>query len=335
MRGIFVTAVNETQILELPEPQIGPYEALVQMEACGICNSTDWKLIEGEFQIGTFPISFGHESAGRVIAVGDKVRSFRLGDRVLRARLYDEHVPMPGGRSRWGGFVERAIVTDVWAQKGVAYNAFPHAQQILPEGISPVQGVAMITLKEAISCLDNTDLQPGGSLAIVGTGPVAQSLVMFARLMGARPVVVFGRRPEWAPIFARLGADGYVAGQDVPPEVQAILDRGGFDRGIEAVGARDALTRCLEVVRPDGKVNVYGVAPASVPHREEDGADPRTFIGRVAEAEAHDRLLAWVAAGQVVLDDWISHRVPWTEYREAFEMIRDKRATKVALLFGD
>ena len=45
-------------------------------------------------------------------------------------------------------------------------------------------------------------------------------------------------------------------------------------------------------------------------------------------------VVAWVAAGDVPLDEWISHQLPWTAYREGFEMVRDKRANKVALMFG-
>jgi NADPH:quinone reductase-like Zn-dependent oxidoreductase len=128
MKGIFVIDIDQTEIRELPEPEIGPYEALVQVEACGICNSTDWKIIEGEFVSGSFPILLGHESVGRVI---------RVGDRVLRSTLRDEHMPFPGGRSCWGGYVERAIVTDVWAQEGQEYGGFPHPQQIVPSHIPP------------------------------------------------------------------------------------------------------------------------------------------------------------------------------------------------------
>jgi len=340
MRGIFVTALNETAILELPEPEIGPYEALVEVEACGICNSTDWKIIEGEFQGGTFPILLGHESVGRVIRTGERVRSFRAGDRVLRANLRDEHVPYPGGRSRWGGFAERAIVTDAWAQQEVPYNAFPHPQQIVPPEIPPAEAVALITLKETISCLRRSDVGPGQSLAIVGSGPVAQALVTCAKLSGIAPVVAFGRRSRWAETFARLGADAYVAAGEGPLDVDAapraartILEAGGFDRAIEAVGSAAALARCLEVVRPDGRVNVYGVAPASAPHPEDALADPRVYRSRVVEAEAHEQLLAWVGQGKVRLADWISHTMPWTDYQRGFEMVQEKRATKVALMF--
>jgi threonine dehydrogenase-like Zn-dependent dehydrogenase len=334
MKGIFVSAVNETAILDLPEPQIGPYEALVQVEACGICNSTDWKIIEGEFVGGTFPILLGHESVGRVIAVGERVRSYAVGDRVLRSNLRDAHVPYPGGRSCWGGFVERAIVTDVWSEQGAPYNAFPHPQQIVPPHIPPVEAVALITLKETLSCLGRSDVAPGQSLAIVGTGPVAQTLVLMALLSDIAPVVVFGRRPAWAARFAALGAHGYVVGDEAGPEVRAILDGGGFDRAIEAVGSRAALARCLEVVKPDGRVNIYGVAPASEPYLAEQEADPRVFRSQVVEAEAHDRLLAWVDRGAVRLSDWISHAMPWADYQRGLDMVADKRANKVALTFS-
>ena len=351
MKGIFVVNKNQTGVLELPEPAIGPYEALVQVQACGICNSTDWKIIEGEFVSGTFPILLGHESVGQVLRVGDRVRSFQVGDMLLRSTLRDEHVPFAGGRSCWGGFVQRAIVTDVWAREGVPYNAFPHPQQIVPPHTPPAQAVAMITLKETLNCLEHSDVRAGHALAIVGTGPVAQALTRFARLSGIRPVVVFGRRPAWAAHFARLGADAYVAEREhamhlqatkgcralhvdeLPPEVRAILDRGGFDRAIEAVGARSALSRCLQVIKPEGRVNLYGIAPESEPYLAEEASDPRVFRAQVAEAEAHDRLLRWIDEGQIDLADWISHTLPWTDYRRGFDMIRDKTANKVVLTF--
>jgi threonine dehydrogenase-like Zn-dependent dehydrogenase len=327
-------------IMALPEPEIGPYEALVEVEACGICNSTDWKIIEGEFQGGTFPILLGHESVGRVIRTGDRVRSFQVGDRVLRSNLRDEHVPHPDGRSRWGGFVERAIVTDSWSEQGAPYNAFPHPQQIVPAEIPPAEAVALITLKETISCLGRSEVVPGQSLAIVGSGPVAQALVHVAKLSGIGPVVVFGRRERWEADFARLGAEAYVAAGEgplavdaVPAAARTILEVGGFDRAIEAVGSPAALARCREVTRPEGRINVYGVAPASAPYPEEAMADPRVFRSRVVEAEAHEQLLAWVGEGKVRLADWISHTMPWGAYERGFEMVQEKRATKVALTF--
>ena len=331
MKGLFVVDRNVTEIRELPEPEPGPFEALVGVEACGICNSTDWKIIKAEFVSGTFPILLGHESVGRVVRVGEQVRSFQEGDRVLRSTLRDEHVSFPGGRSCWGGFVEQAIVTDVWAERGVAYDAFAHPQQIVPPDISATDAVAMITLKEALSCLENTDVPPGGSLTIIGTGPVGQALAYLAKLMGIAPVVVFGRRPHWAEVFSRLGADAYVFGDNYGPAVREILNKGGFDRVIEAVGTRAALSRCLEIVKADGRVNLYGIAAESKPYLPEQASDARVFRSKVTEAETHDRLLDWVKQGKLDLSDWTSHDLPWADYVRGFEMVASKEANKVVL----
>jgi threonine dehydrogenase-like Zn-dependent dehydrogenase len=116
--------------------------------------------------------------------------------------------------------------------------------------------------------------------------------------------------------------------------VRAILDRGGFDRAIEAVGARSALSRCLQVVQVDGRVNLYGIAPESEPYLPEEESDPRVFRSKVAEAETHDQLVAWIERGVVDLSDWISHVIPWTDYQLGFDWIADKTANKVLLQFA-
>jgi threonine dehydrogenase-like Zn-dependent dehydrogenase len=229
--------------------------------------------------------------------------------------------------------VEKALVTDLWAQEGADYGDFPHPQQVVPLDVHPALAVALITLKETLSCLDNSDVQPGQSLAIVGTGPVGQALTLFARLLGIRPLVVFGRRPEYLERFAALGADAYVTGDDFSPLAKWILWRGGFDRAIEAVGSQAALTRCLQITKPDGRVNLYGVAPDSAPYLSADESDPRVFRSPVVEAEAHDQVVAWVRKGRIRLADWVSHVMPWRSYARAFEMVHSKQANKIVLTF--
>lgn len=333
MKGLFITEKDQLQIRDIPEPIPGSFEALVRVEACAICNSTDWKLIKGEFVSGTYPILLGHESIGRIIEVGKNVRSFKIGDKVLRSTLRDEHIPFPGGRSCWGGFVEKALVTDVWAEKNVPYNTFPHPQQIVPTDIPSPQATLLITLKETLSCLENTNVEPGQSLAIVGTGPVAQALTYFAKLAGIDPVVVFGRHPGWGNVFARLGADDFVSGTQLPEHVQGIINRGGFDRVIEAVGAREALSLSLKIVNPHGRVNLYGIPPEAEPYLPGVESDPRVFRSKVAEAEVHEKLIKWIDERKVDLSEWITYTLHWMDYQNGFEMVKSKKANKVVLTF--
>lgn len=332
MKGLFAVAPGKLEVLELPQPEPGPYEALVQTEACAICNSTDTKLIHGQFFSGTWPILLGHESVGRVVKLGEGVRNFRVGDRVLRGSLADAQVPFPGGRSCWGGFAEYNLVTDVWARDGAEYNAWPHPQQVVPSHIGPIHAAALITLKENLSFISNFDVV-GRSVAIVGTGPVAQAMALFARLLGAKQVVVFGRHERWRERFLALGADAYVVYDDLPCRVQVVLDRGGFERVIEAVGSRAALARCIELAGARGRVGVYGIPPEDEPYDEADAAHPQVSWPKVAEAEVHDLILEMIARGQVNLADWVSLALPWQEFRRGFEMIWNKEANKVVLTF--
>ena len=331
MKGLFVVSKNTLGVLELEEPRLGDYDALVQVEACGICNSTDWKIIEGRFKRGSFPILLGHESAGRVIKTGKKVRCFAEGDRVLRSRLYDKDVSIPGGSSRFGGFVQKAVVTDEWAQKDLPYNSFPHPQQKVPLSIAPEQAAALIALKESLNYVKKTDIRPGQSLAIVGTGPAGQSMTMWAKFLGVSPVVVFGRRHRWAALFESLSADAYVSGDDVPAEVSEILESGGFDRSIEAVGSNEALERCLQLTNGQGRIHLYGIPADDEAYRQEYESDPRVFRSPVLEAEVHEELLQYIEEGRIDLSRWLSHVLPWDEYQRAFDIVKTEKPTKVVI----
>jgi D-arabinose 1-dehydrogenase-like Zn-dependent alcohol dehydrogenase len=331
VKGIFALEKNRLGILELDIPVIGDYEALVEVYSCGICNSTDWKIIEGRFKKGPFPILLGHESYGKVVQVGRKVKSYKECDMVLRSRLYDKDISLPEGSSRFGGFAQKAVVTDVWAQKGVGYNSFPHPQQIVPKSINHDHAPVMIVLKENLNTVHNTDIRAGHSLAIVGTGPASQSMVMWAKVLGVSPVVVFGRRSKWSGRFSYLGADAYVTGDEFPPEINRIMKNGGFDRVIEAVGSNEALSMCLEIVKKDGKVHLYGMPADDVPYESRLESDPRIFRTKVAEAEVHDELLGYIEDGKVDLEDWVNQVCPLNEYQKAFEMVRDEKPTKIII----
>jgi L-iditol 2-dehydrogenase len=331
MKGLFAISRNNLGVLELEEPRMGEHDALVKVEACGICNSTDWKIIEGRFKKGSFPILLGHESAGTVIKLGKKVRSYAEGDRVLRSRLYDKDISIPGGSSRFGGFVQKAVVRDAWAQEDLPYNSFPHPQQKVPFSVPPEQAAAMIVLKENLNYVKKTDIQPGHSLAIIGTGPASRSMTMWAKFLGVSPVVVFGRRARWAALFESLGADAYVTGDDVPAEVRKILASGGFDRTIEAVGSNQALVRCLQITNDQGRIHLYGMPADDEAYKQEYEADPRVFRSPVLEAEVHDELLRYVEEGRIDLSRWLSHVLPWDDYQRAFDIVTTEKPTKVVI----
>lgn len=335
MRAILMRSPGQIELGELPIPDYGPYEALIQVEACGICNGTDTKLIDGEFLPGVFPSALGHESVGRVIQRGARVRSFEIGDRVLRPILYDRHVP--GGRSTWGGMAEYGIVIDGEAIQADGNTEPIHwvgpKQQKVPLDIGPVQAVTLVTLKETLHFVRTFGIGPGDSVAIVGTGPAAQGFCHFSKYLGAAQVVVFARNAGYRERFLSRGADAYILGDDYPKMVRDHLGQGGFTHVIEAVGSREALQRCLALAGEKGQVRVYGIAPASRTWNEQDLQHARVERLGAKEDQVHTEMLQLVKNGQVRLEEWVSHVLPLSEYSRAFELVRNKHTFKAVLEF--
>ena len=113
MRAVAVLEPGKIDLVDIPRPSPGPYEALIKSEIAFICNATDRKVVQGHFPgMGpeAYPLILGHETVGRVVEVGAKVSSFKIGDRVLggllpktrglRLRMGRRFGLCPGRRSR-------------------------------------------------------------------------------------------------------------------------------------------------------------------------------------------------------------------------------------------
>src|ERR1700733_11269835 len=115
MKAIVVVSPGKFEVRDVPMPKPEPFEALVKIEACGLCGTTDRHIVEGHqahHPAEWYPAVLGHESVGKVIQVGHLVTKFKAGDRVTRPVAI-----WPGTRqedlySAWGGFAEYGIVRD-------------------------------------------------------------------------------------------------------------------------------------------------------------------------------------------------------------------------------
>ncbi len=333
MRAMIAAASGKLELADLPVPRPGEYESLVRMDACGICNSTDIKLLHNEFCPGPFPAVLGHEVVGTVVEIGPKTENFAVGDRVFRQRLNPNHLP-GGYRSNWGGFAEYGIVTDEWAKQGKPYGpaSLPHDQQKLMADLKAPLAAGMVTLMETLDALQTTGASSRKSVAIVGSGPVGQAFALFARLCGAGPVIAFGRSESRALRFGAVcGIDAYVAGEVWPAAVQDVLANGGFDIVIEAVGSAEALVKCSHLAGQNGVVWVYGVAPDSKPFDNTLRSQPNVRTLGATEGRSQAELLRWVDAGKVRLEDWVSDVLPLSDYQQGFDLVENKRALKVVL----
>ncbi len=325
-----------TEVLwaEIPRPEPGEYDALVRLDACGICNSTDHKLARSTFVPGSFPIVLGHESVGTVVETGKRVRNYRPGDRVFRQVLPDD-VNSGGARSVWGGFAEFGLVTDQWAKQDIPYGPehLPAPQQKLISDVEPALAATMITLTETLDCAaNNCGVGPGKSIAVVGTGPVGQAFALFARLLAADSVHVFGRSDRALERFLNVSrCDSFSIGEDTSVEAQTVTRRVGFDIVIEGVGSSDALRRAVDLAGGDGSVFVYGVCGTDDPYDQSMLDRPNVKQVGATEGRVQKLLVDYVQSGQIDLRDWVSHVLPLASCQEGFDLVRQKQAVKVVL----
>ncbi|MCL1856539.1 MAG: alcohol dehydrogenase catalytic domain-containing protein [Kiritimatiellaeota bacterium] len=322
MKALAIVEKGRLGIIEIPVPQIGEYDALCKMEACAFCNSTDHKLIENEFCPGVFPSVIGHEVIGTVVKVGGGVKNYAVGDRVFRQTLTDAMVP--GGRSNWGGFSEYGVITDQWAKQGVSCDAkqHPFPQQRLLLDVPAPEATAMVTLMECLDCVTQCGVA-GKKVAVMGSGPVAQAMALFATLLGATKVVAVGRREIHR---ARFAAVCQKAEYVTSPE-----GIGAFDLVLEAVGSAEALASAVSLAKEDGQVKVYGIAAASVPHPANLLADRRVECVGATEGRVQQELVDTVRSGAVRLRDWYDVVLPLSEYQKAYDLVRLGNAYKAVL----
>ena len=188
MKTVIVPAPGKIEIRQVETPVINAYQALVKTEMVALCNATDSKLVAGKFPgVDTYPLALGHENAGIVVAVGEKVRNFKMGDRVIGGLISD--FGAQGINSGWGGFSEYVVVNDfeVLKEEGLAtpeqgcWDSF-EIQNAVPSHVQPEEAVISCTWREVLGAFKDFNLTPGKKVIVVGSGPVGLSFVKLGKL---------------------------------------------------------------------------------------------------------------------------------------------------------
>ncbi|NLG25708.1 MAG: alcohol dehydrogenase catalytic domain-containing protein, partial [Clostridiales bacterium] len=325
-------------VVDVPMPAYGDYECLVRITACGLCSGTDLKLIDNaiaDLKI-QYPTVLGHEAVGVIVAAGEKVRSFRVGDRVVSPA--GRVMPGCGFHSNWAHMAEYGVAIDLPAMaedglsaaRGADLDNF--ATRRIPDAISDIDAVMLLTFKENYSALRNFGLRPGMDLLIYGDGAVALGLAIMAREMGAGRVGCVGHHDErLARIADRTPLDFAINArrERVPDAVGGAR----FDIVIDGVGSVDVVYEGARLLKPGGRVGLYGVlkrAKADVNLIDlPNNALLQTLNWPYREHASHDAVVELVLRGALNPKDFYSHVMPLDQAPAAVELIRSRRAYKV------
>lgn len=327
MKAVVVEEPNEVVVKDVPDPTPHAGEALIKVEACGICG-TDIHVIRGEFEPTRYPIIPGHEFCGEVVGLGEGVTNLTVGDFVaVDPSLYDGTC----AQCRAGHF----NLCENWNGIGVGRTngacaelvVVPAANAFRLPGDSPRHwGTLVEPLACAVHGLDLVNAEVGKDWLIYGAGTMGLMLAQCAREAGASRIEMVELNPGRHDLADRIAADRVATSANE-------LDRPrGWDVVIDATGAVPAIEDGLKRVARGGTFLVFGVANADAlakfsPFRVYN--DEIKIIGSMAVLHSFERALALFANGVIDSEAMITNRFQLDDYMTAIETFLSGSGLKI------
>ncbi|MFZ0518195.1 MAG: alcohol dehydrogenase catalytic domain-containing protein, partial [Acidobacteriaceae bacterium] len=193
MRAAVYRGINDVRVENVPVPEIAPGEVLVKIHSCGICGTDLKKIHTGSHSA---PRIFGHEMAGVIAAVGDKVSGWKVGDRVMafhhipcgkgcyyctkktfsQCESYKRVGCTAGFEPSGGGFAEYIRVMDWIVERGLVR---------IPDHVPFEQALWIEPVNTCYKAIHNLHLQADETVLVIGQGPIGILLASLARQTGA------------------------------------------------------------------------------------------------------------------------------------------------------
>lgn len=331
MKAVVVHEPGRVSLEDVPVPQVGLKDVLVQVAACGICG-TDIHIIDGEFPPTRYPIIIGHEFGGTVAQVGKAVVDFKPGDRVgvdPTLNCGECYFCLRGK----GNLCERWNAVGVGQHPGgfAEYVAVPErCVYHLPDDMS-FEAAALI---EPVSCVVHGFhlLAPkvGDTYVIYGAGPMGLQNAQVARFNGAGAVAIIDINPSRLEIARSFGFEVLGASLD---EVRPVAPR-GFDNVIEATGRTKVAERAIDAVVRGGKLLIFGVCPPGETAAYDTFRiynEEISIIGSMAVLQSYGPAIAIIDAGAIDVPKMVTHTFPIDRFDEAIATVRAGAGLKVQI----
>jgi len=326
-----------------PRPEIREAtDAVVRITTSTICG-TDLHILKGDVPSVTDGRILGHEGVGVVEDVGAAVSGVRTGDKVLiscitscgkcdfcRKGMYSH--------CRGGGWILGNTIDGTQAE----YVRIPHADTSLHRLPPDTDDEAMVMLSDILptgfECgVQNGQVKPGDTLAIVGAGPIGLAALLTAQFYSPAEIVMIDVDENRLQVALSFGATKAVNSSDgkAVQKVMALTGGAGVDVAIEAVGIPATFDVCQEVLAPGGRLANVGVHGKPVElHLEKLWAHNIIVTTRLVDTVTTPMLLKLVRSGRLQPRKLVTHRFGLADSMKAYDTFGDaakERALKVIL----
>lgn len=332
---------EHVEIEKVAIPQLDDGDVLVRVRAALTCG-TDVKVFRRGYHARMIvpPALFGHELAGDIVAVGESVRNFKVGQRVVAANS------APCGECFYCRKNNENLCENLLFNNG-AYAEFIRIPARLvqrnlyeiPEHV-PYQDAALV---EPLACvirgIDETHVKAGDTVVVIGVGPIGLMFVRLLSLRGCRVIAIGRRRPQ-LDRAAKLGAAvtlSILEEKDIVSAVKRETMGYGADVVMEAVGTVDTWQQAILMLRRGGILNFFGGCPTDT-HVQLD-TQLMHYSEITCMASFHHtpsvirKALEAVVAGYISASDFVTGEEPLCNLNEVLShQLRKNGAVKTAII---
>ena len=273
MKAQVFRGVNQLSYEEVPKPDIGKDEVLVQVKVVGLCQSDIKKI---RYPLYEPPRIFGHETAGEIAAVGSEVKGWHVGQRVVvlhhipcmhceyclndnfsMCEVYKNITTTAGFSPSGGGFAEYVKVPGHIVTRGGLVE--------IPKDISFEQASFVEPTNCCLKAVTKADIKPGQTVLITGAGPIGLMFVMLVNYVGGRAITT-DLLPTRIEKAKQVGAAAAFDARDpdLATKIQDLTNGMGVDVSLLAVPSDKAFFQALDCTRKGGKILFFAEFPDEV-----------------------------------------------------------------------
>jgi L-iditol 2-dehydrogenase len=273
MKAQVFRGVNQLSFEEVPTPEVGADEVLVQVRVVGLCQSDIKKI---RYSLYEPPRIFGHETAGTIAAVGVDVQNWQLGDRVVvlhhipcmrcgycmnenysMCEVYKTITTTAGFSPSGGGFAEYVKVPGHIVQNGGLIR--------IPDRITFEQASFVEPTNCCLKAVKKAQIAPGQTVLITGAGPIGLMFIMLVKYFGGRAIAT-DLLPNRIEKAIEVGADAAFDARDpdLAAKIHTLTDGMGADVSLLAVPSDKAFFQALDCTRKGGKILFFAEFPDEV-----------------------------------------------------------------------
>ena len=340
MKAAVLEKLDELVVKEVPDPAIGPDDALVKVHACAVCGSDVRIFHHGNNRVKP-PAILGHESSGEIVSVGGNVTGFKAGDRVAlgsdvpcgecavcKAGFGNNcKINYAMGYQFPGSFAEYVPLNKTMLNFGPVHR--------IPDSMSWDEAALAEPLACVLNAVEFTGIKLGDTVVVMGAGPIGCMIVPVALMSGAAKVIAVNRSPGRLEFAKNVGADVVVCSSE-EDQIARILEETdglGADVVFTANPSPQSHKDALQMARNRGRVNLFGGLPAGTKvdldtnliHYKE-----LTVTGAHGSVPRHHRqAIGLIASGKLDIKKFVSHHFTLDDINAAFAAAEGKQGLRV------